>query len=265
MEWWLRFCLGLPARDEDLQSVRQHFPELLSPGSPRANLTLLWPPLLIPPFRLEAILDDLQQWLNSVSESHEEATPSPRSPPVECPLQDACPLRASDAASSSTPIVLRCMTAGGVHKVPKGEFLDLVRKVHKGQDVKDVILTDPYVYLDVSEQGASGGGENLLEYLATLRLDKTSKFSLELNPAPIKATNKAMALLRRKVQLRFPKVEVSTFSNKHRFHDRFYLARDRNSNLRGVFGPSLNGLSARAIVLMGELEDRALSRIENLL
>ena len=156
------------------------------------------------------------------------------------------------------------MVAGGVHKPPKQEFINLVRRVHRDQVINEVILTDPYIYLDLSEQGEPGGYNALVDYLHALRLTPESRFDLKLNPSAKKATNNAQRLLQRKVKGAFPKVRLGTFSSTNRFHDRFYLARDQSARLTGIFGPSLNGLATKTIVLMGELENGALQRLSML-
>jgi hypothetical protein len=130
--------------------------------------------------------------------------------------------------------------------------------------INEVILTDPYIYLDLSEQGEPGGYNALVDYLRALRLTPESRFDLKLNPSPKKATQQARRLLHRKVKGDFPKVRLGTFSPTHRFHDRFYLARDQSTRLTGIFGPSLNGLATKTIVLMGELENGALQRLGSL-
>jgi hypothetical protein len=157
------------------------------------------------------------------------------------------------------------MGVGGAHKPPRDEFLDLVRRVHRDQDIRQVILTDPYVYLDLSERGQPGGYSALIDYLGALGLARGSAFDLKLNPMPRKANKTAPQVLQRKVKNAFPSARVKTFAAGHRFHDRFYLARDRSGRLSGIFGPSLNGLAAQAVVLMGELEKGALDRLEPLL
>jgi hypothetical protein len=71
-------------------------------------------------------------------------------------------------------------------------------------------------------------------------------------------------LLERKIKTDFPGARIGTFPTGPRFHDRFYLTRDQSGRLAGIFGPSLNGLGAKTIVLMGELETGALQRLAGL-
>ena len=127
--------------------------------------------------------------------------------------------------------------------------------------IHEVILTDPYIYLDLSEQRQPGGYGALIDYLRALRLTRDSPFELNLNPSPRKATTNARKLLERKVKNAFPSVRLGTFPARHRFHDRFYLTRDESGRLAGIFGPSLNGLGTKTLVLMGELENEALQRL----
>lgn len=130
---------------------------------------------------------------------------------------------------------------------------------------REVILTDPYIYADEGEGGATGGYGSLVQYLKALNLTQDSEFILRLNPAPKRATTAAKTLLARTVKTAFPRVRLDTFSTGSRFHDRFYLVRDRDGSIAGLFGPSLNGLGTDSVVLMGALEHkRTLERLERL-
>jgi len=261
MIWLVRFNLGLAARPEDIEEIRRSVPEILSPDirlSPDLVIPF-WPLLMLD----QATISKLRDWAGS-SESiikHEPMLPQ------DCPADD-CPLRtgiASTERRSDDGLVLRLMVAGGSHKAPKDEFLDLVRRVHGRQRICEVILSDPYIYLDLSEGSDPGGYSNLLDYLRALGLTENSEFTLKLNPSPRKATKQAQQLLKREVRRVFPHAVISTFKSGHRFHDRFYLVRNDSGSLSGVFGPSLNGLGSQAVVLMGELErTKTLDRLGSL-
>lgn len=262
MEWWIRFCLGLPARPQDVGELTLALPELFIFGQDRCPLDdhVLLPWWLYPADRVLKVRD-LRDWVRSAEIPNESAFVSPEyCPAKECPLRDTHhPAIVGDVA------VLHLMVAGGVHKPPKQEFLNLVRKVHKGKIIREVILTDPYIYLDIGEEGDVGGYDAVIDYLGALGLDRDSQFKLKLNPSPKKATKKARKLLCRKLKSSFIKINISNFNQGNKFHDRFYLARDDSNRMAGVFGPSLNGLATKSIVLMGELEEEALKRIDQLI
>lgn len=261
MVWWVRFCLGLPARPEDVEEMRNSLPELLSPDIKLSQKAVIpiWPYLLLD----ESKLGDLRRWAGS-SELIVKEKPSSLQ---DCPASD-CPLRpwtASTDKRSDGSVVLKVMIAGGASKPPKDEFLDLVRRVHKGQSIREVILSDPFIYLDVGEDYDAGGYNNLVDYLRALNLEKNSEFILKLNPSPKKATRRAQELFRREITKAFPKAVISTFKSGLRIHDRFYLVRDNSGILSGVFGPSLNGLGSQTVVLMGELErTKTLERLDSI-
>lgn len=54
-----------------------------------------------------------------------------------------------------------------------------------------------------------------------------------------------------------------TYHRDNKFHDRFYLVRDKNGQMLGVFGPSLNGLSSDSIVIMGDINEPKIIDILN--
>jgi len=261
MIWWIRFNLGLPARPEDVEEIHRSIPELLSPDAQlsRNRVIPFWPHLVLD----ESTVSELRHWAGRPESIIKHGSVSPQ----DCPADD-CPLRTglvSTERRSDDGLILRLMVAGGTHKAPKDEFLDLVRRVHGGQRIREVILSDPYIYQDLSEASDPGGCSNLVDYLRALGLTENSKFSLKLNPSPRKATKQAQQLLKREVRKPFPYAAISTFKSGHRFHDRFYLVRDDSGSLSGVFGPSLNGLGSRAVVLMGELErTKTLDRLGSL-
>lgn len=258
MAWWIRFYLGLPARPQDIEELRRWLPELFDPQFHLDEHLILprWPF----PFVQDLTVKDLCRWARSDEVPGEPAVASPeKCPAEECPLRRGPPLlQTGDIA------IFHLMVAGGAHKPPKQEFLNLVRRVHKDQVINEVILTDAYIYLDLGEHGEGGGYSALVDYLDALGLSQHSRFQLKLNPSPKKATKNARRLLQRTVKEAFPKAGLGTFSPTHRFHDRFYLARDQSAVLTGIFGPSLNALTTKTIVLMGELENGALQRLGKL-
>lgn len=259
MTWWLRFCVGLPARREDCEEVRRALPELFDASFDIDEHFLLpwWPS----PVVRKLTVEDLRRWARVGDVPSKPAAVSPE----DCPAEE-CPLRKGPRPPQApgAVAVLYFMVASGAHKPPKDEFLDLVRRVHRAQSIREVILTDRYIYSDLSERGHPGGYVALIDYLRALGLTRDSAFDLKLNPSAKKAESTARDMFERKVKAEFPSVRLRTFPGGHRFHDRFYLTRDQSGKLAGTFGPSLNGLGANAIVLMGGLESAALKRLDTL-
>lgn len=157
------------------------------------------------------------------------------------------------------------MVLGGGDKSPLGKFLDLVNKTHKGSEtIKQVIITDPYIFADVGESGINGGYENLLLYLGALRLLENSKFKLLITPAPKKGNSIAFNNFSRFINGKYPSAVIGRFNANYIFHDRIFLTITEKNTFRGVFGPSLNGLGANDFVLMGEIEKDALVQLSKM-
>lgn len=262
MTWWLRFCLGLPARREDIEEIRKSIPEMLATDFElNRQILLSWWSLLV---TREFEVDELRRWVDAANLPNESAVTSPNDCPAEkCPLRNG---QHPTVEHGDAAFLRLLMAVGGIHKPPIDQFLDLVRRVHKDQVITKVILTDPYIYRDLDERGHSGGYSALRKYLDALGLTSDSKFDLELNPSPKKMNHEtAREVFERKIKRDFPHIQIKTFSSSNRFHDRFYLTRDKSGQLSGVFGPSLNGLGANTVVLMGELEKKALGQLGKLL
>ncbi len=252
MEFLVRFFLGLPARMQDIEEVERIIPELHGLDKAEARIRLRRLHYLFYDFD-EHFFKELRRWIKS--SDHE----IPKSQNIaNCPKED-CPMKHGQLNSDSEDKIgyLQYLSAGGgpQSKSPKGMFFDLVRKSKKNMGIiKEVILTDPYIYHDVSEDGIEGGLSNLVAYLEILGLSKESSFTLKKNPSPKKATKKAQNLLNRRLKNTYPNISLGNYSPKCNFHDRFYIVRDDKGQLGGVFGPSLNGLNSTAIVLMGDIE-----------
>lgn len=255
MRFLIRFLLGLPARRSDIEELKETLPEIFdeSTRSKRRWIRPVW-------WLLEGSNEDfeaeLKEWAKTADSSPERRYSDPKKscPRQDCPLKDEKELHGYD--ESSDVALLNFLSAGGgpQAKPPIGMFLDLVRKNHATMGlVKEVILTDPYIYSDLSEDGDAGGFENLMAYLEALKIDSESSFTIKMTPSPKRSTKKAKEALHRKISNAYPNVSLGNYSPKCNFHDRFYIVRDDKGKLGGVFGPSLNGLSSNAIVLMGDL------------
>lgn len=154
------------------------------------------------------------------------------------------------------------LVLGGGPKPPLERFLDLVRRVHKkNQDnVKEVIITDPYILADIGESGTNGGYTNLCSYLEAVGIKTPDKFTLTYTPSPKRSENR-LPLFMKAIESVYPGVTFRTYKAQLVFHDRIYLVRDTKSKIKGVFGPSINGLNANDFVLMGEIEDESLRQL----
>lgn len=157
------------------------------------------------------------------------------------------------------------LVLGGGDKPPLARFMDLVAKVHKNcrGKIKEVIVTDPYVLSDVGETGSTSGYNNLCLYLKTLGIMPDDKFKLTITPSP-KMGGNSLPIFERKIKSNYPNLSLCRFSPTLTFHDRIYLVRRNKSQIKGVFGPSLNGLNASDFVLMGEVKSESLSQLSKL-
>ncbi len=210
----------------------------------------------------------------------------PRTSQQSCPLhRDDCPLHRPSKAPpvSAAPKtsaetgpdgvedleqILRLLAVGGGPAGSAGKrFLDLTRKATKGCqgiDVRQVIVTDPYLRTSFDESGDDGDGfEWFGRFLRDgLGLAPEQSFELFLHPG----MGDAFDLLRSRIAAVFSKASIKPFAVQGgRIHDRFYLVRGKDGVLRGVFGPSMNGLSGRGVFLMGDLERAALGQLDKII
>lgn len=158
------------------------------------------------------------------------------------------------------------MAAGGPNaKPPRDSFLNLVKRTHPENDPpQEVILTDPYIYSDISEDGQEGGFSNLVAYLEVLGISDDDTFTLLMTPSPKRGTVTARKNLHRYLKKKFKNIKLKNYSPQLKFHDRFYVVRHRSGKIKGVFGPSINGLTSDAIVLMGDINElQPLKKLES--
>lgn len=146
------------------------------------------------------------------------------------------------------------LIVAGDKKSPLKNFLNLVSKHHKKDkgDIKEVIITDPYILSEFSEEGKSGGFINLIKYLEELGIDKNYNFTFKYLGAPKGQTDEKIRLFENKLKIKFTNIKFNRLNMQ--FHDRLYIIKDNQAVYRGLFGPSLNGLTAKSIVLMGEIK-----------
>lgn len=263
MDWFIRFTLGLPARVEDAVALRKALPELESRDFRLQHRRYFWP--FHPEFDTnEELLEALRRWVYEV-ETPDDFWPSEYR---NCPSNN-CPLRSNQAKANRDEglSILRLMVAAGGPKAkpPRDIFLDLVKRTHPENDLpREVILTDPYIYSDVSEDGHEGGFSNLVAYLEALGISADDSFTLRMTPSPKRGTVTAKKNLHRYLKTKFKNIQLKDYSPQLNFHDRFYVVRHRSGKIKGVFGPSINGLTSDAIVLMGDIDElQPLKKLES--
>lgn len=263
MDWFIRFTLGLKARPEDAKAVWDALPELRERDLQFERRRHFW--IFATDFSTnEELLDGLRQWALDVDASDSYRHQDQRN----CPSH-SCPLRNNQTreANDDEPFIARLMVAAGGPgaKPPKQSFFDLVRRTHSESDLpSEVILTDPYIYSDVSEDGITGGFSNLVSYLEILGLSADDSFTLRMTPSPKRGTVTAKKNLHRHLKTKFKNIQLKDYSPQLKFHDRFYVVRHRSGKIKGVFGPSINGLTSDSIVLMGDIDElQPLKKLEN--
>ncbi len=263
MDWFIRFSLGLKARPEDAKSLWEALPELRNRDLRFERRPYFW--IFAPDFHTnEELLEALRQWASEVIPTDDHGLQDHRN----CPSNN-CPLRNNEAreANNDEPFIARLMVAAGGPgaKPPKQIFFDLIRRTHSQSDLpREVILTDPYIYSDVSEDGKEGGFSNLVEYLEMLGLSSDDSFTLRMTPSPKRGTITAKKNLHRQLKIKFAGIQFKDYSPQLKFHDRFYVVRHRSGAIKGVFGPSINGLTSDAIVLMGDIDElQPLKKLES--
>jgi hypothetical protein len=253
MDWFIRFSLGFPARPEDVFALKQALPELYSNESQVRHKRLTW--LLELSFMSNhELIEALREWSSEVDDSIESLSKHN----LECRAVN-CPVRKGSLSkyNDGEPFIAEALVASGGPnaKPPKDSFLNLVKQVHPQNDIpNEVIITDPYIYSDVSEDGMEGGYSNLVSYLNALGLQDDDSFTLRMTPSPKRGTITSRRILQRHLKNEFKNIKFVDYSPKLKFHDRFYVVRHRSGTIKGIFGPSLNGLSSDAIVLMGDIE-----------
>lgn len=254
MNWFVRFLLGYPARPTDIAALRRAFPELLDDGMHFDERRFVW--FLCPGIDTQrGLADALRRWIGKEAVLNKNGGPSRQGCPFSgCPLPGSA-VR-SNQGSAQNSIEFLVASDGAVGKPPLGRFLDLVQRTHaKCGSVKEVILTDPYIYSDIGESGTGGGFSNLIAYLEALGLSKDDRFTLKLTPSPKKCGVDAKNSLHKNLSMKFTKIKIEHFASTLAFHDRFYVVRHGSGEIKGIFGPSLNALTSNDIVIMGDIDE----------
>ena len=253
MDWFIRFTLGLHARIEDAAALRKALPELERGEFQLVHPRYIWP--FHPDFETNKnLLAALRNWVAKVEQRDDFLPADHRS----CPSNN-CPLRSNHARvnEDEDSFITQLMVVAGGRKAnkPKENFLNLVRQSRSKitSPPKNVILTDPYIYSDISEDGHEGGYSNLVAYLEALEIPAEDSFTLRMTPSPKKANATQKKNLQGHIQSKYKNIQFNDFSPNLKFHDRFYVVHHKLGEISGVFGPSINGLTSDAIVLMGDI------------
>lgn len=270
LEWYWRMRLGFPPRSEDHETIRRIAPELFCRG--RENIA---EPAGDQHTRFKnSFREEIKSWLGTLDDRPRVTVHEGACPQNDCPLglggrtrQVSIDRTGVESITPEGTAVIELMTVAGGWSAKAKTFFDMARKVHGGKgEVTHLLLTDPYIYLDKSEEDTTGGLDNFRKYLDCL--DISRKGLAIYQPPYAKGKRGASgALWRRTIEqhgrthgysVRFGFFRTLTNT---RFHDRFYLTRHRDGSVSGLFGPSLNGLNDRSFVLVGELEDLTLKRL----
>lgn len=250
MEWLVRFSMGLRPRKQDIVQLKNLLPELFEEGILRDRNDMYFHPGY--PYR-RIRFASLEEWIKQEPITIEGAS--------EPSLNNGvCPL--AKYYNNGDPNTFSMLTVGGfASNAPKKSFFDLVRKTHRGQKVKEVVITDRYIFTDAGEDGTPGGFNNVIEYLKTLNIEKNEDFTITTNPH---AKNQGKKItFENYIKNEFPNVKFKAYHRNNSFHDRFYLVRDKSGQMKGVFGPSLNGLSSESIVIMGDINEAKILSVLN--
>ncbi|MDE1311771.1 hypothetical protein G6Z90_17695 [Vibrio aestuarianus subsp. cardii] len=148
MSWFIRFSLGLKARESDIEELKKDLPELFN--LPYRDIEydrllldhlFLWNRF----YPSEEIIEFLREWVRHgldneaylLSEKQECRVP-------HCPMKIA---KQSNQSDDSGFLNLQVAAGGPKAKPPKDSFLNLVRQIHPNSDMpKEIILTDPYIF-----------------------------------------------------------------------------------------------------------------------
>lgn len=246
MEWFTRMLLDLPPRYEDIKELMDSVPELFSNERieeiEKQHRTFRHP-IYWDSYELrEAIRDWLRRYGVPELDVNKENT---------CGHPDC--LRLKGRSSNSDYMQMMTVAGGRDNNPPAKSFFDLINATKiTNSVVHRVILTDPFIYSDIGQNGEEGGFNNLLKLLETLNVVDSSEFSLQLTPQNDK---EKIARFENSIKRKFPKCSVSNHKNRSTFHDRFILVQYSDGKSKGWYGPSLNGLNSDSIIIFGDLTD----------
>jgi hypothetical protein len=268
LDWYWRFHFGLPPRPEDREDLTRIAPELFIEGRSCPSASR-WQE------DTDGFRAAVRQWLKT-----EDAPPFVSVRVGSCPSPD-CPIKLG--GGSDTPLagsseletsnadgnlLLRFMTVASGWNSKASVFFEAARKIRGGKgSVKELLLTDPYLFEDQGEDGTSGGIRRFLEYMDVLNVPRGAHLRVLIPPyAKGKKAEKSRIWKAQVETHAFSKNITVTFSyfrtrSNARFHDRFYLAKHQSGLISGLFGPSMNGLSDSSFALIGEVESETLRNL----
>lgn len=259
--------MGLPARPEDRKVIKSFAPELFFHEPDHENeypRSAVW--------NARQFRDEVRIWISEERRHPFVIVRDDLCPNPDCPLKLSKNSHSSSgsqaSAQNSDHIVVELMTVAGGWKGKKKTFLDTARRVHGGHGpAKDLLVTDPFIFADKSEDDTAGGVGSFLSYLDVLDIPDGSTLTI-FQPPFAKGNKKEQGPLWRRCVKRYSqtrgyKVRFDYFKSGtgSRFHDRFYLVRHNSGNVTGLFGPSMNGLNDKSFALIGELEPQSLKRV----
>lgn len=276
MSFLVRFLLGLPPRPSDMAELRRVAPELLTeaPQESVRELKSIDPRLVVALYAdCPTFAAKLCAWASVLAEQPKDERPSFDG--GECPLEQECPLWTANQHDGNRPKQPSGDTAiqfiaGGAQGNLARRFFDLVRRNAAGlrpESIRRVIITDVYIHDSGGETGKGKGYARLIEYLRAVGAEQNPSIRLEVTPAPKKGGGAKMDRLRERLKKDLGLKDVGCHSTKAAFHDRFYLVEDKKADLRGICGPSLNGLEGArpAVVLLRELDSSETRTLSNYL
>ncbi|MCU7729821.1 hypothetical protein ODJ79_39405 [Actinoplanes sp. KI2] len=196
-------------------------------------------------------------------------------PSTNCPIKNTGLRRGGRLPSTEDPPLAYMILGGRLDasvdtKPTWNKFLNLVRKSNRDRgEAYKIIVTDPYLLSEAGQDGRRRPTwDYFLRYLAEVKARDDFQLIMwnrEFNKHRV--TNRGLAW-ERHIRRAYPAARLAWVDDSTGpiFHDRLYLVAGRSTaNLRGVFGPSLNGLGADSIFLAGELESDALAVLRKLL
>lgn len=268
VDWFWRMQMGLPPRQVDLKALMRIAPELF--GSELEMSQIITDKMPGSDLFPTPLVVEISRWLRAKGH-HAIFSTTTRCDRPDCPLKmgDLQEQSVTPAIIQDDSFVIELMTVAGGYKKQANIFFDMARKIHASSSrgpITSLLVTDPFIYLDKSEDGTAGGIDNFKMYLDCLEI---SKSGLVIYQPPYAKGEKVKGgevwrrsvthyLEAREIYADFTYFRATTGK---RFHDRFYLARHKNGSVSGLFGPSMNSLNDSSFVLVGEIEAQTLKRL----
>lgn len=277
MTWFLRFILGLSPRIEDVKQIKEDFPELFFSDDTEKPLRLMLDlhirihghQNIFIDGDIETIIQQLKRWIKIAqdldkSDDHLQKPDSRLNGCVGGRCLFSNETNKDKSNESEEPQILEVMTIGGglKRKAPMDAFVGLLKKVHSNEDKPphSIFITDPFLYVAINEKNDNKKPfENLKKYFSTIGITENTSFNLyTTSDGDFKSFQKIMNDC-------FKKATLNHLSNiGYTFHDRFYIASYKKGH-KGVYGPSISGLSKKDVVLMGEIEPQTLTFLTRIL